>query len=157
MWFSAKQNCSSEQPSGSVVSEMFKLLIIFFWIESTSETSLLSRYSTSSGLLIESHEDVVSSIETNLPSDLLGETSMPLRTGTANVATVGAASFFCDKELAFGITTELELTDFNWEDLFPEIVDFETLVLAGASFLVLATLFEPCTLHYIIQLIYNQR
>ena len=86
------------------------------------------------------------------------ETSILLWTGTANEATVGAASFLRGKELAFGITTELEFTDFNWEDLFPEIVDFVTLVLAGASFLVLETLIEPpCTLHYRIHLIYNQR
>lgn len=82
---------------------MKSLLDVFFSIESTAGTSLLSKYSTS-GLFKESHVDIDSSIDTESPSDSVGEKSMLQETvivGTeaaivgTEVAIVGrVASFF---------------------------------------------------------------
>lgn len=85
------------KPAGSVVSEMLRLLKVFLSIESTVEISVLSIYSMS-GLLKEWQEDIDSSIETDIPSDLLGETSILIETGTMTVATVGGSSFLCGLE-----------------------------------------------------------
>lgn len=61
---------------------MHRLILVFLSTESTAGTSLLSMYSTS-GLLKESHVDIVSSKETETPSDLVGETSILLETVVA--------------------------------------------------------------------------
>jgi len=71
----------------SVESEMLRLLNVFLSIESTAATSLLSTYSTS-GLLNESQEDIDSSIETDIASDVVGETSST-GGGTVTLTTSG--------------------------------------------------------------------
>lgn len=121
------------KPAGSVFSEMFKLLNVFLSIESRAETSLLSIYSIS-GLLKESQVDIVSSKETDISFDLLGEVSMlPER------VTVGAAaSSGCGKDGAFGKTSALDLIFDKTGSLFPEIA--ELLVDAGKFFFVLTIL-----------------
>lgn len=115
-------------------------------MESTAEISLLSTYSIS-GLLKESQEDIVSSIETDIPSDLPGDTSMLLETGTATVATVGtitggaATSFLLSGNevvIALGKTTAEDLTLDKVDTLFPKIDDVD--VHDGVSFFVFATL-----------------
>lgn len=136
----------SVKPCDCVVSEMLRLVKVFLWIESTAEISVLSRYSTS-GLLIESQEDTVSSIETDIPSDLLGETSMVLGTSTVIVVTtVGAAtaeaSFLSVKQVTLlGKITSVDLTFCEEGNLFP-IAEEVVHAGKGASFLVLATLVE---------------
>lgn len=125
-----------EKKKPSVESEMLRLLNVFLSIESTAATSLLSTYSMS-GLLKESQEDIDSSVETDIVSDLLGETSTT-GAGTVTVATggggVGGASFFTGKELAFGkIAALVGLTFANVGLLFPEHA-------GTTSFLVLANL-----------------
>lgn len=141
----------------SVLSEMLRMFSVFLPIESTAETSLLSIYSIS-GLLNESESevDIVSSIETDNPSDLLGETFMMLEratsdfcgaeatlgksmafgfeskllgTGTVKAESVGGASSLCVNELALGKTTAFGL-------VFKEV----------GSLFVLAILVAPCTL-----------
>jgi len=90
-------------------SDMLRLLNVFLSIESTAATSLLSTYSMS-GLLNESQEDIDSSIETDIASDLLGETSST-GGGTATETTSGGggggASFLRARELALGKTIAL--------------------------------------------------
>lgn len=109
-------------------------------MESTAETSVLSTYSIS-GLLKESQEDIVSSMETDIPSDLPGDnTSKLLETGTAAAtaaATNGTSSFLV--VTALGKTTAVGLTT------LPEIAELALVqLLAGAagggSFFVFATL-----------------
>ena len=63
---------------------MQRLLLVFLSTESTAGTSLLSTYSTS-GLLKESQVDIVSSMETEAPSDLVGETAILLEIAMASV------------------------------------------------------------------------
>jgi len=91
----------------SVESEMLRLLNVFLSIESTAATSLLSTYSTS-GLLNESQEDIDSSIETDIASDVVGETSST-GGGTVTLTTSGGggAWFLTGRELALGKTTAL--------------------------------------------------
>lgn len=76
-------------PAVSAFSEIWRLLNVFLSIESTAGTSLLSMYSTC-GLLKESQVDIDSSIETETPSDSLGEKSM--LHGAERVGRVGATS-----------------------------------------------------------------
>lgn len=121
-----------EKKKPSVESEMLRLLNVFLSIESTAATSMLSTYSMS-GLLKESQEDIDSSIETDIASDLLGETSTT-GAGTVTVATGGGASSLTGKELAFGkIAAPVGLTFANVGLLFPEHA-------GTTSFLVLANL-----------------
>lgn len=92
----------------SVESDMLRLLNVFLSIESTAATSLLSTYSMS-GLLNESQEDIDSSMETDIASDLQGEASST-GGGTVTVTTSGGgggASFLGGRELALGKTTAL--------------------------------------------------
>jgi hypothetical protein len=69
---------------------MLSLLDVFLSIDSIAAMSLLSIYSTS-GLFIESQVDIVSSIETDNPSDLDGDMSILLWTeGTMILDTVAS-------------------------------------------------------------------
>lgn len=117
---------------------MFRLLNVFLSMESRAETSLLSIYSIS-GLLKESQEDIVSSKETEIPSDLLGEVSMLVE----RVTVAGAAPSLCEREGALGKTSALDLTFDKAGNLFPEIA--ELVVHAGKFFFVLATFVAHAT------------
>jgi hypothetical protein len=134
---------------------MLRLQKVFLSIESTAGTSLLSTYSIS-GLLKESQDDIVSSIETDIPSDLPGDDkSILLETGTLKVVvpTNGTTTSFLtplpflseNEELvvlvvmALGKTTVADLTFDKVGFLLPEIAELEELHSEG-SFFVFATL-----------------
>jgi hypothetical protein len=116
---------------------MKRLLNVFLLIESTAGTSLLSIYSTS-GLLKESHVDMVSSKETESPSDLLGETSMLHGAGMAAVlGTVSSLLLGKDVTLLQG-TSALDLTLEDAAKFLPENPIIP--VLAGGPFFAMETL-----------------
>jgi hypothetical protein len=131
---------------------MLRLQKVFLSIESTAGTSLLSTYSIS-GLLKESQDDIVSSIETDIPSDLPGDDkSILLETGTLKVLpTNGTTTSFLTPFLsenaelvvlvvmALGKTTVADLTFDKVGFLLPEIAELEELHSEG-SFFVFATL-----------------
>jgi hypothetical protein len=131
---------------------MLRLQKVFLSIESTAGTSLLSTYSIS-GLLKESQDDIVSSIETDIPSDLPGDDkSILLETGTLKVLpTNGTTTSFLTPFLsenaelvvlvvmALGKTTVADLTFDKVGFLLPEIAELEELHCEG-SFFVFATL-----------------
>lgn len=105
-------------------------------------------YSTS-GLLKESQLDIVSSIETEFPSDLLGETSMLHGPGKAKE--LGTASSLLGAGATFGRTTALGLT---LKDAGRLLAETPLLPLqAGGPFFTLAILFVQGTFRYEIQLI----
>ena len=109
---------------------MKRLLNVFLLIESTAGTSLLSMYSTS-GLLKESQVDMVSSKETESPSDLLGETSMLHGAGMA--AVLGTVSSLLGKDVTLlQGTSALDLTLEDATKFLPENPIIP--VLAGGPF-----------------------
>lgn len=131
---------------------MLRLQKVFLSIESTAGTSLLSTYSIS-GLLKESHDDIVSSIETDIPSDLPGDDkSILLETGTLKVVGAtneggGTTSFFPENEevvlvavMALGKTTVADLTFDKVGFLLTEITELEEELHGEGSFFVFATL-----------------
>lgn len=67
----------NKKPAFSAVSEILRPLLVFGSIDVTGEESSLSIY-FNSGLLRDSHVDMLSSKETGPPSEILGEASMPL-------------------------------------------------------------------------------
>jgi hypothetical protein len=131
---------------------MLRLQKVFLSIESTAGTSLLSTYSIS-GLLKESQDDIVSSIETDIPSDLPGDDkSILLETGTLKVLPTNGTTtsfltpFLSENEelvvlvvMALGKTTVADLTFDKVGFLLPEIAELEELHSEG-SFFVFATL-----------------
>jgi hypothetical protein len=131
---------------------MLRLQKVFLSIESTAGTSLLSTYSIS-GLLKESQDDIVSSIETDIPSDLPGDDkSILLETGTLKVLPTNGTTtsfltpFLSENEelvvlvvMALGKTTVADLTFDKVGFLLPEIAELEELHCEG-SFFVFATL-----------------
>lgn len=109
---------------------MKRLLNVFLLIESIAGTSLLSMYSTS-GLLKESQVDMVSSKETESPSDLLGETSMLHGAGMA--AVLGTVSSLLGKDVTLlQGTSALDLTLEDAAKFLPENPIIP--VLAGGPF-----------------------
>lgn len=145
--------CSNMQPVVSAWSEMWRWLNVLRSIESIAWPSLLSIYSTS-GLLKESQVDIVSSIETESPSDLLGESSMLQGTGMATepssllwtAVNFGKTSSLVWIEVTFGRTTAVDLTLKDADRLLPEIPLL--LVLAGDPFFTLAILLAHGTFRY---------
>lgn len=128
---------------------MLRLQKVFLSIESTAGTSLLSTYSIS-GLLKESHDDIVSSIETDIPSDLPGDDkSILLETGTLKVVGAtngggGTTSFLPENDevvvMALGKTTVADLTFDKVGFLLTEITELEEELHGEGSFFVFATL-----------------
>ena len=129
-----------------------RLQKVFLSIESTAGTSLLSTYSIS-GLLKESHDDIVSSIETDIPSDLPGDDkSILLETGTLKVVGAtngggGTTSFLPENDevvlvvvMALGKTTVADLTFDKVGFLVTEITELEEELHGEGSFFVFATL-----------------
>ena len=117
-------------------------------MESIAVTSWLSIYSTS-GLLKESQVDIVSSIETDTPSDLLGENSM-LHGGGGILKILGegnTTSFPLGKDATnLGSKIELGLTLVEGKTC-PE----KPTLLAGCVFLDLGILFEHGTFKFEIE------
>ena len=84
---------------------MQSLVDAFFSMESTAVISLLSRYSTS-GLFKESQVDIDSSIETESPSDCVGDTSMLQGTGPAIAGRIASVNALLLQATMFGFIKE---------------------------------------------------
>lgn len=142
---------------------MLRLQKVFLSIESTAGISVLSTYSIS-GLLKESQDDIVSSIETDIPSDLPGDKdkSMLLETGTLKFATNGTTSFLSLNDevvlvvviVALGKTTEADLTFEKVGFLLPEIAELEEELHCDVSFFVFATFVTYIKIRTIIIIIF---
>lgn len=99
-------------------------------------------YSTS-GLLKESQVDIVSSREIEIPSDLLGETSM--LHGTGSTAIPGTASSLLGTEVTLHVATAFGFAFKDGGKLFPEI---SVLMVQAGPFFTLAILFELVAFTY---------